>query len=163
MKIAKNSVVALEVELSDLQGQLIDRTGEPVQYLHGGYGDIFAPVEAELEGKGVNHRVEVRLEPENAFGDYDENLLLVEERAGFPETLEVGMRFEGTPGSAEEGVIFTVTDIAGGKVVLDGNHPLAGIGLKFAATVLEIRPATPDEVLGGSAHDASSVLVRPLP
>lgn len=163
MKIAKNCVVTLDVELSDLQGELIDRTEEPVQYLHGGFGDIFAPAEAALEGKDVKDRVEVRLEPEDAFGDYDESLLRVEPRTRFPDTLGTGMRFEGAPGSDDEGVIFTVTDMADDKVVLDGNHPLAGIGLKFVATVVEVRAATPDEIESGAAHDTSSVIVRPLP
>lgn len=163
MKIAKNCVVTLDVELSDLQGELIDSTDEPVQYLHGGFGDIFPPAEAALEGKGVKDRVDVRLEPEDAFGDYDERLLRVEPRTRFPDTLEAGMRFEGAPGSDDEGVIFTVTDMAEDKVVLDGNHPLAGIGLRFVATVVEIRPATPDEIEHGSADDASSVILRPLP
>lgn len=163
MKIAKNCVVSLDVELSDLHGELIDRTEEPVQYLHGGFGDIFPSAEAALDGKGVKDRVDVRLEPEDAFGDYDESLLRVEPRSRFPETLETGMRFEGAPGSDDDGVIFTVTDMADDKVVLDGNHPLAGIGLRFVATVVDVRPATPDEIEHGAADDASSVIVRPLP
>ena len=95
MRIAKDRVVSLDVELSDIWGNLIERSTEPVQYLHGGYGDIFPAVEAALDGRSEKERVEVRLEPEDAFGDYDENLLRVEPRSSFPETLEVGMRFEG--------------------------------------------------------------------
>jgi FKBP-type peptidyl-prolyl cis-trans isomerase SlyD len=162
MRIAKDRVISLQVELSDIWGNLIDQTEEPVQYLHGGYGDIFPVVEAALEGKSEKDRVEVRLEPEDAFGDYDENLLRVEPREAFPEMLEVGMRFEGL-GDPDDEAIYTVTDIAEGKVVLDGNHPLCGMALKFVTTVVGVRPATPDEIERGSTDDSSSVILRPLP
>jgi FKBP-type peptidyl-prolyl cis-trans isomerase SlyD len=163
MHVSKNTIVSLEVELSDIWGNLIDRPEEPLQYLHGGYGDIFPAVEAALEGKAEKARVEVRLEPEDAFGDYDESLLRVEPRESFPDALEVGMRFEGLAVGGEEDEIYTVTDIAGGKVVLDGNHPLSGMALKFACTVVAVRPATADEVANGAADEPSSVIIRPVP
>jgi FKBP-type peptidyl-prolyl cis-trans isomerase SlyD len=105
----------------------------------------------------------VRLEPEDAFGDYDENLLRVEERARFPEALEVGMRFEGDPGGEDDGRFYTVTDIAEDKVVLDANHPLAGMALKVTCTVVRVRPATPGEIENGAADDAESMILRVLP
>jgi FKBP-type peptidyl-prolyl cis-trans isomerase SlyD len=163
MQIAKNTVVSLDVELSDIWGTLIDRSEEPLQYLHGGYGDIFPAVEAALDGLAEQAHIEVRLEPEDAFGDYDENLLRVEPRESFPEALEVGMRFEGATIGGEEDQIYTVTDVADGKVVLDGNHPLSGMALKFAGTVVGVRPATADEIGNGSADDIASVIIRPVP
>ena len=163
MQIAKDMVVSLDVELSDIWGNVIDRSEEPLQYLHGGYGDIFPAVEAALEGRSEKARVEVRLEPEDAFDDYDANLLRVESRESFPDEIEPGMRFEGASIGGEEDTIYTVTDIAGGKVVLDGNHPLAGIALKFAARVVAIRPATAAEIEHGSAEDPHSLILRPLP
>jgi FKBP-type peptidyl-prolyl cis-trans isomerase SlyD len=163
MQIAKNTVVSLDVELSDIWGTLIDRSEEPLQYLHGGYGDIFPAVEAALDGLSEQARVEVRLEPEDAFGDYDENLLRVEPRESFPEALEAGMRFEGSTIGGEEDRIYTVTDVAEGKVVLDGNHPLSGMALKFACTIVGVRPATADEIDNGSADDVASVIIRPVP
>ncbi len=163
MQISKGKVVSLDVELSDIWGNLIDRSDELLQYLHGGYGDIFPVVEAALEGKSEKARVEVRLEPEEAFGDYDENLLRVEPRDSFPDALEVGMRFEGGTIGGEEDEIYTVTDIEAGKVILDGNHPLSGMALQFACTVVGVRPATPGEIENGAADDASRVILRPLP
>jgi FKBP-type peptidyl-prolyl cis-trans isomerase SlyD len=161
--VATNTVVSLEVRLFDLQGELLDHPEEPAQYLHGGYGDIFPKVEAALEGKSVGERVQVRLEPEDGFGEYDEQLLTVEDLSRFPEGLEVGMRFEAEAGGEDEGTIYTVTDIAADKVVLDGNHPLAGIGLRFDCEVVDIRPASESEIANGSADDPASVIVRPLP
>jgi len=163
MKVARNTVVALDVELSDIWGNLIQKSEEPVQYLHGGYGDIFPAVEAALEGKQEKDHVEVRLEPEDAYGDYDESLLHLAPRDRFPEGLEVGMRLEGEAGGADEGVIYTVTDMAEDKVVLDGNHPLAGLALKFCCTVAGVRPATETEIANHSADDPTSVILRILP
>jgi FKBP-type peptidyl-prolyl cis-trans isomerase SlyD len=163
VRVSKNTVVSLDVELADIWGNEIERSDEPLQYMHGGYGNVFPAVEAALEGRSVKDRVEVRLEPEDAFGDYDENLLRVEERAKFPEALEVGMRFEGDPGGEDEGRFFTVTDIAEDKVVLDANHPLAGMALKVTCTVVGVRPATPGEIENGAADDADSVILRILP
>jgi FKBP-type peptidyl-prolyl cis-trans isomerase SlyD len=160
LRIAKNTVVSLEVVLSDIWGNLIQSSDEPVQYLHGGYGDIFPAVEAALDGKAATDRVEVRLEPEDAFGDYDENLIKVESLSRLPGALEVGMRFEGETG---EDRFYTVTDIAEGKAVLDANHPLAGMALKFACTVTDVRPATPAEIESGAADDPGSVILRILP
>ena len=163
MRIARNTVVSLAVELSDLRGNLIQRSDEPVQYLHGGYGGIFPAVEAALEGKGVKDRVEVRLEPEDAFGEYDENLLRVEPRSRFPGALEAGMRFEGDAFGSDDDRIFTVTDIAEDKVVLDANHALAGMALEFSGTVAGVRPATAAEIESGAADDPESVILRVLP
>jgi FKBP-type peptidyl-prolyl cis-trans isomerase SlyD len=163
MDIGTNTVVSLDVELSDLWGNLIERSSEPVQYLHGGYKDIFPVVEAALQGKREKDSIEVRLEPEDAFGDYDEQLLRVQPRSSFPEPIEIGMRFEGEAESEDDGLVFTVTDIADNQVVLDGNHPLSGVALKFACTVVGVRPATAEEIANGSADDTSSVIVRALP
>lgn len=163
MQIVKNTVVSLDIELSDIWGNSIQRSEEPVRYLHGGYGNIFPAVEAALEGKMPKDRLEVRLEPEDAFGDYDENLLRVEPRSRFPEALEVGMRFEGTALEDDESLVFTITDIAENKVVLDANHPLAGMALTFSCTVADVRPATPAEIQDGVVDDPESMILRILP
>jgi len=163
LDITKNTIVSLDIELSDIWGNAIHHSEEPVQYLHGGFGDIFPAVEAALEGRVVRDRVEVRLEPEEAFGDYDEDLLRVEARSRFPEPVEIGMRFDGASGSDEEDLIFTITDIAEDKVVLDANHPLAGMALKLSCTVVAVRPAAEIEIQNGAADDPKSVILRILP
>jgi FKBP-type peptidyl-prolyl cis-trans isomerase SlyD len=163
LRVSKNTVVSLDVVLADIWGNTIEHSDEPIQYLHGGYGSIFPIAEAALEGKSVKDRVDVRLEPEEAFGDYDEGLLRVVERSRFPDALEVGMRFEGEPGGADEGRIFTVTDIAEDKVVLDANHPLAGMALKISCTVVGVRAATASEIENGATDDPESVILRVLP
>jgi FKBP-type peptidyl-prolyl cis-trans isomerase SlyD len=160
MDIGRDTVVAIDLDLADFQGNLIQRSERAIHYLHGGYGEILPALERALEGRSAGAGVTVRLEPEEAFGDYDEALLRVEPRAGFPDALEVGMRFEGVPGGGDDDNIYTVTDIAEDKVVLDGNHPLAGIGLEFRCTVRSVRAATAEEVARGAADDPDSLALR---
>jgi len=153
MQITKDKVVSLDVRLSDVHGNLIQQSAEAVQYLHGDYDGIFPAVEEALQGKAPGARIEVCLEPEDAFGEYDAELVQLAERAQFPPELEIGMQFEQQDGAEDESLIVTVTDIAGDQVVLDGNHPLAGMALKFACTVVAVREATAGEIERGYADD----------
>jgi FKBP-type peptidyl-prolyl cis-trans isomerase SlyD len=155
--ITRNSVVTLGYSLSDTDGNLIDEVKEPLLYLHGGYLGIFPAVEAALEGKSVGDSVTVKLQPEEAFGEYDPELVDVVPVEDLPQPLTVGMHLEGTAGEAgedgEDAVAYaTVTDIADGKAVLDANHPLAGMALVFSCTVQGVRQATEQEIAALEAH-----------
>jgi FKBP-type peptidyl-prolyl cis-trans isomerase SlyD len=156
MQIAQDTVVALDVYLSDVHGNLIQRSAESVQYLHGGYDGIFPLVEQALQGRAPGEKLDLRLEPEDAFGEYDAELVRLAERAQFPPELQVGMQFEQESGAGEELLIYTVTDVAGDQVVLDGNHPLAGMALRFACTVVAVRAATVEEIERGYADNDSA-------
>ena len=153
MQVAQDTVVSLDVKLSDVHGNLIQRSAEAVQYLHGGYEGIFSAVEAALQGKSPGDSIEVRLEPEDAYGDYDAELVQLAERSQFPAHLEEGMQFEQEGGPEGESLVYSVTDIAGDQVVLDGNHPLAGMALRFACTVVAVRAATDAEIERGYVDD----------
>ena len=153
MQIERGKVVKLDYELRDADGQALEDEGAQLEYLHGGFGGIFPKVEQALEGKRAGHEVSLTLEPEDAFGEYDAELLRVEPRERFPEVIEVGMRFEGVPGDREdEALIYTITDITPESVVVDGNHPLAGERLWFKCTVHEVRSATKEELQHGHVH-----------
>ena len=154
MNIAKDTVVSLHYKLSDAQGNLIEESRDPMVYLHGGYGNTLPKIEAALDGQAVGFQTQIQVEPEDAFGEYDAELVKIEPRNLFPAELEVGMQFEGAPDDEPhaETRIFTVTDIADGKVVLDGNHPLAGMALRFALNVVEVRKASAEEVAHGHVH-----------
>ena len=118
MHIAMNSVVSLTYELRDSEGEVLETTADPVTYLHGGYDNIFPRVEEELHGKKVGDSIALTLEPLDAFGDYDEELVQIEPISAFPsEDLEIGMQFEGEDPTGDV-VLYTVTDIADGKVVV---------------------------------------------
>jgi FKBP-type peptidyl-prolyl cis-trans isomerase SlyD len=127
----------------DAQGALLGAPAEPITYLHGGYGGLLEALESALEGKLPGDTLNIQLEPEQAFGEYDAGLLRVEPAERYGEGLEVGMQIEGDSG------IYTVTDIADGSVVLDANHPLAGMALRFVCSVTSVRPATREELARG--------------
>ena len=153
MQIDRNTVVTLAYELRNAAGESLEDEDARLAYLHGGYGGIFPKVEQALAGKEVGHEVSVTLEPDDAFGEYDAELLRVEPRDRFPETLEVGMQFEGVPGDREdEARIYTITDITRDTVVVDANHPLAGERLWFKCSVQDVRAATKDELMHGHVH-----------
>ncbi|KAB2964856.1 MAG: peptidylprolyl isomerase [Zoogloea sp.] len=152
MQIAKNTVVTLDYKVTDPDGNMIDDGQHPLVYLHGGYDGIFAVIEEALHGKAVGENLKVKLLPEDAFGEYDEELVLVEEASLFPDNIEVGMSFERVGEDGEEDVVYRITDIADGKVVVDGNHPLAGTALIFDITVKEVRTASAEEIGHGHVH-----------
>ena len=118
MKIAKNTVVTVEYSLSDTLGNLIEQGQEPMVYLHGGYENTLPKIEEALDGQSVGFNDTIQVEPEDAFGEYDADLVKIEDRGRLPSPIEVGMQFEGTPDDDEDGesLIFTVTEIAEDKV-----------------------------------------------
>lgn len=155
MNISSNSVVTLTYKLFSAGGELIEESPDPITYLHGGHHGIFPKIETELADKKAGDTCSVMLEPDEAFGEYDSELVRVEAQDRFPKDIKVGMQFEGYAGQDEkedEGLVFTVTDIAEGKVVVDGNHPLAGQRLRFDCTVLDVRAATSEELSHGHVH-----------
>jgi FKBP-type peptidyl-prolyl cis-trans isomerase SlyD len=158
MKIEKNTIVSLRYKLTDAQNNVIEEPDSPMVYLHGGYEGTFPKIETLLDGQDIGYEATIQLEPSEAFGEYDPELLKIEPRTRFPEPLEIGMQFEGIPDAQEESdlaqeadsddepLIYTVTDVADSQVVLDGNHPLAGMALRFWVQVEDIRAATEDEI-----------------
>ena len=154
MQVAKNSVITIDYHVTDTDGEVVDEGREPIVYLHGGYDDIFPKIEEALQGKAVGESVQVKLQPDEAFGDYDASLVQIEPRKDFPKELQVGMQFEGglEDGGEDDFVIYRVTDVADDKVVLDGNHPLAGMALIFTCTVTAVRAASAEEVEHGHVH-----------
>lgn len=155
MQITRNTVVTLNYKVRDSDGNPVDEGAAPLVYLHGGYGGIFDRIEGALQGKGTGDTLEIKLQPEDAFGDYDAELVAIEPRKLFPDNIEVGMQFERADEDGEEdGMLYTITDIADDKVVVDGNHPLAGMALVFSCTVADVRAASPEEVSHGHVHGA---------
>lgn len=153
MKIQKDTVVSLNFELADADdGSVLERSDEPVGYLHGGYSGMFEAVEQRLEGLEEGAAVTVQLEPDDAFGEYDASLKRTEPRSAFPGNVAVGMRFEGTGEQSGETRIYTITAVEDDEVEVDGNHPYAGRTLDFRCTVLSVRPATREELSHGHAH-----------
>lgn len=154
MQIAKDTVVTLTYTLSDSDGNELEKSEEPLTYLHGGYENIFPEIERILMGKVVGDSIDLTLEPADAFGEYDSNLVRMEPQDAFPSEVEIGMRFEGQAEASGDVLLYTVTDVADGKVVVDGNHPLAGERIRFTGTIEGVRAASKEEVEHGHVHGA---------
>jgi FKBP-type peptidyl-prolyl cis-trans isomerase SlyD len=157
MKIEKDTVVSLRYELVNTggKGELVEKVDEPISYLHGGYDGIFPLVEEALHGKSAGDQCSVTLKPDDAFGEYEHELVEVEARSSFPSDVAVGMQFEGGPEDADDDdfVLYTVVDVTADEVTVDGNHPLAGKTLTFNCTVTGVRKATEEELEHGHVHD----------
>jgi FKBP-type peptidyl-prolyl cis-trans isomerase SlyD len=167
MLIQAPCVVSLTWTLSDAQGQAIDELKEPVEFFFGG-DDLLPKVEEALAGQEAGHEAFLQLEPEHAFGDYNPDLVCYEERSVFPEQVDPGMQFEGLPeGSSTpdmpQDVIYTVTEVYPSHVVLDGNHPLAGIALRLQMQVRDVREATEEEIEAGSVGEAGLTVLNTMP
>lgn len=167
MLITSACVVSLTWRLQDTQGNPIDELTEPVEFFVGGE-DLLPKVEETLIGQAAGFEATLHLEPENAFGEYDSALVFFEDRVLFPPELEPGMQFDGVPeGATTEGLpqdtIYTVTEVYPHHVVLDGNHPLAGIALRLDLQVRDVRPATGPEVDAGSVDEPTFTVLGTAP
>ncbi len=153
MEITSQCVVALTWTLKDTLGEELDVLDEPVEFLVGGT-DLLARIEQALQGHEQGDRLDLHLEPEEAFGDYNDQLVFLEPRSLFPPELEEGLTFEGLPQGANvdapSDIIYTVTEIYPEHVVLDGNHPLAGIAIRLLLKVESVREATEEEIGRGT-------------
>lgn len=161
MVIENGCWVTLRYRLFDLQGEPVEDRPRELRYLHGGYGFVFAGVEAALTGRSAAQSVSIVLEPEDHFGDYDADLIELVPVDELPDQIEIGMSLDALPGaggvgsrdsddgrseSADDERVWTITDIAEGVAVLDGNHPLAGLALRFEIEVIEVELASEDEI-----------------
>lgn len=159
MQIDDNTVVALTWTLRDSLGEVLDELTQPAEFLVGSE-DLLPAISQSLQGHEAGAALDLNLEPEDAFGDYDEQQVFLAKRAQLPEGLEEGMLIEGAalPPGAAPGVqpqaIYTITEIYPEHMVLDANHPLAGISLRLSLQVRSVRPATADELARGSAGAA---------
>ena len=138
MKIAKDTVVSLRYELFDANGSLLEKTEDPISYLHGGYDGIFPTVEEALQNKDIGAELKITMSPDDAFGEYEHDLVRVEPRNLFPDEIAIGMQFEGGVEDGDDD---------------DGNHPLAGKTLNFVGIVTNVRAATAEELEHGHTHD----------
>jgi len=151
MKIEKDTAVTLRYKMTDAAHKTLDAGPGPMVYLHGGYGNTFVKVEQALEGQEKGFQTVVALQPEEAFGLRDEALLQTIPKTEFPPGVKVGGTLHGRDESGSEHT-FHVIKIKGDKVLLDGNHPMAGKALRFVVTVTDVRLASAVEIAHGHVH-----------
>ncbi len=153
MKIEKNTAVTLRYKISDRLGKILEQSDEPMVYLHGGYGNTFAKIEAALEGQESGYRTTLELPPQDAYGLRDDGLLQTIPKTEFLPGVKVGGQLRGQDENGQAQV-FTVLKVKGDTVFLDGNHPFAGMTLRFSVEVTEVRLASEEEVAHGHVHGA---------
>ena len=147
MPVTKNSIVTVDYQIFDTEGNLLHEEDEPIVYLHGDYGQIFKAIEEVLDGKAVDDTFTVKLSSDEAFGQYDPELVITEALSELPDEVSIGMEVDGyLDEDGEDVVIYTVTAIEGDRATLDGNHPLAGKDLVFEGKILDIETATTEEI-----------------
>lgn len=162
MKITKDTVVSLQFKIAEPTGKLIEESKEPMVYLHGGYENTLPKIEQALDGQEPGYQVVLDLGPEDAFGLRDESLVQVIPKTQFPPGVKVGGQLEGRDDQGTPHV-FYVKKIKGDKVLLDGNHPLAGLALRLNLTVKDVRPATEDEIEAGSVGEPVFTVMNTAP
>jgi FKBP-type peptidyl-prolyl cis-trans isomerase SlyD len=155
MQITKNVVALIHYTLKDDNGEVIDKSqeGTPMPYLHG-HGNLIPGLEGELEGKKLGDKLSARIEPKDAYGVRNDEMIQDVPRAQLPEDVDIqpGMQFQA---QGEGGVnVVTVVGVEDGQVRLDGNHPLAGVTLNFEVEIAEVREASAEELQHGHVHGA---------
>jgi FKBP-type peptidyl-prolyl cis-trans isomerase SlyD len=153
MQITKDTVVTLRYKVADAKGKLIEESKDPMVYLHGNYSNTLPKIEAALDGRMPGYQVTLELKPEDGFGERDEALVRSIPKSEFPPGVKVGGQLEGRNDKGEQQV-FTVMKIKGPVVLLDGNHPLAGMDLRFSLKVTEVRAASEEEIAHRHVHGA---------
>jgi FKBP-type peptidyl-prolyl cis-trans isomerase SlyD len=147
--VARNKVVAVTYTLRNARGEVYEHRDLPVAYVHGAGSDLFPKIEQALEGRQVGERVEVTLEPHEAFGAHDPKLTFTDDVDNVPPQLRrIGTEIEAQNAKGET-MMFVVTDIGDGKLTVDANHPLAGQTVCFEVTVVAIRDASAEEIRAG--------------
>lgn len=153
MEITDGTVVAMDYALKDDEGTVLDQSqpDQPLTYLHG-HKNIIPGLESALTGKTVGDTVDVRVAPEDGYGEPNPALEQVVPRDRFQgiESLEVGMQFQA---STDQGPISVrVVKVEDDDITVDGNHPLAGKHLNFNVTIQDIRAGTEEEIAHGHIH-----------
>lgn len=148
MTIAKDKFVAIHYILTDDNGNKLDSSvgTQPLGYVHGN-GYLIPGLEKELEGKAAGDKLNVTVAPAEAYGEYDEKLIMELPREQFATDMqiEVGMQFQAM--SPNGPIIVRVVEINGDKIKIDGNHELAGKTLHFEVEVMEVRDLTEEELV----------------
>ena len=162
MKIAEKKVATFEYKMRDDSGTVLDESGEePLIYLHG-LGNIMVGLEKALEGKSAGDKFQLTLDPADAYGHRDEDLLESFSRSEFEakdkNNLKIGDQFEmpidnvDLPEGMDPFIPVTIVKLEGDEVVVDMNHELAGKTLSFDVEIHDVRDATDAELEHGHAH-----------
>ena len=155
MKVEEHAVVLIHYVLTNDDKEVLDSSEgqDPLAYLHG-TGHLIPGLEAQLLGKVAGDKLDVTVQPDDGYGEFNEELVQTVPSKAFEgvEKIEPGMQFQTSneDGSGEQTI--TVVSADNDEVTIDGNHPLAGVTLHFAVDIIEIREATAEELEHGHVH-----------
>ena len=151
MIIENNKVVSIDYTLTLDDGEILDSSAgkDPLSYIHG-LGHIIPGLENALLGKKSGEAFMVSINPEDAYGVYNEELVQKIPRTYFESGVEIvpGMQFSS---EGKEGFV-TVIEVEKENIVVDGNHPLAGQKLTFDIKITNVREASSEELSHGHVH-----------
>lgn len=154
-RIDRDVKVTLAYTLHDISGDTLDGTpeGEPISFVYG-YGVLVPGLEKELLGLKKGTKKSVQVAPEEGFGLRDDELIFEIDRSDLPEKLSVGDTFfaEDEEGNQES---LKILEVHTAHVLVDANHPLAGMTLRYDVHVVDLQAATADEI-----RDAKSDLAE---
>ncbi|MGB5278749.1 MAG: peptidylprolyl isomerase [Gammaproteobacteria bacterium] len=153
MQIGDQKVVTLHYTLTDSEGRVIDKSDDGTfAYLHGA-SNIIPGLENALAGKSTGEEVTISVSPEEGYGARDDAMLQQVPKSMFEDgsQIAVGSQFH-AQGPNGEMLIVTVMEVQDEHVLVDGNHPLAGVDLHFDVTIIDVREASAEELEHGHAH-----------
>lgn len=146
-------MVSIHYTLTDDQNKTLDTSagGEPLIYIQG-MGHIIPGLEKALEGKTKGTKFKISINPEDAYGIRNNQMIQTVPKTEFQDAskISVGMQFQVETDHAP--MVLTVIEVKDQDIVLDGNHPLAGMKLHFDVEVVDLRNATAEELSHGHAH-----------
>ncbi len=152
--VTKGKVVLIHYTLTTAEGQELDssRGDDPMPYLHG-HDNIVPGLENALDGKEVGFHETVVVAPEDGYGEHSGDAPQAVPRDAFPAEmpLEEGMPFM-VENEMGQHIPVWVAGVQDDVVLLDTNHPLAGVELHFDVEIMSLRDATPEELLHGHPH-----------
>ena len=153
MQIANHKVVSIHYTLTNDEGDVLDSSKgqDPLAYLHG-FGNIISGLENALSGRSLGDKFTVSIAPAEGYGERDNEMVQSVPKSAFQGVDEIlpGMQFQAQ--SPDGMQLVTVIDVDGDEVILDGNHPMAGMTLNFEVEVTEVRDATAEELEHGHVH-----------
>lgn len=153
--IKNGKFITLTYSIADEQGNVMEQSDLPMSYVFGGDTELLGDADKAILGKQAGDSVKLTVPPEQGFGEHDPGLTFTDDVENVPPEFrrlgaEVEMRNE-----AGESRTFYVTRIEGGKLTVDGNHPMAGKTLTLSIKILEVRDATPDDAVTSGIHSAA--------
>lgn len=154
MQVANDLVVRFDYTLTGPDGRKLDTSEgrEPLAYLHGRHG-IIPGLEAAMNGRNSGESFDITIPAAQAYGERDQRAVQQVPRSAFQGVADIqpGMQFQARGPQGQTSLV-TVAAVTPDTITVDANHPLAGVDLTFAINIIEIRPATPEELSHGHVH-----------